>query len=59
VAGATTVSPRKSGKAFCIKAGGTGGVDTLSSSEQADPADNLIYIGEVVWGTNVEVKILG
>ena len=59
MAGAETKSPQKTGKAFCIKAGGTGGVDTLIGSERAHQDDNLIYIGQVLWGTQVTVKILG
>jgi hypothetical protein len=50
----------KTSKGFCIKAGGTGGVEALTDEYvKADETKHMVYSGEVVWVTNATVKLLG
>lgn len=51
--------PEKASKGFCIQAGGTSGVETLSGYVQAHKSKTLVYPGEAIWVTNARVKLLG
>jgi len=58
VAGRATETPKTRGTAYCIQAGGTGAAESLTGNEVADQVDNMIYFGEMIWGTNITAKIL-
>jgi len=58
-AGSESEQPVKTSEAYCIQAGGTGGVETESDGYiPADKLKNLLRFGEVLWVTNARVKLL-